>query len=146
MAVQDLSEEQRPSSVDRTFTTGRGGSIGLVLLVCLALIAAAGGFLLVGRDNSGPYVLVFLGVLAMVGVFALFALACGIMRVGNGSGHPVLKAMADTEVRKHMIAASMVPTSSPTPESFKDFVATESAKWKQVVAQINAAGNGKDSH
>ncbi|HTS40989.1 MAG TPA: ATP-binding protein [Xanthobacteraceae bacterium] len=98
MAVQDLSEEQRPSSVDRTFTTGRGGSIGLVLLVCLALIAAAGGFLLVGRDNSGPYVLVFLGVLAMVGVFALFALACGIMRVGNGSGHPVLKAMADEAV------------------------------------------------
>ena len=34
----------------------------------------------------------------------------------------VLKAMADPEVRKHMIAASMVPTSSPTPESFKDFV------------------------
>jgi len=98
MAVQDLSEEQRPSSVDRTFTTGRGGSIGLVLLVCLALIAAAGGFLLVGRDNSGPYVLVFLGVLAVVGVFALFALACGIMRVGNGSGHPVLKAMADETV------------------------------------------------
>ena len=56
----------------------------------------------------------------------------------------VLKAMADAEVRQHMIAASMVPTSSPTPESFKDFVAAESAKWKKVVEQINAAG--KISH
>jgi tripartite-type tricarboxylate transporter receptor subunit TctC len=58
----------------------------------------------------------------------------------------VLKAMADPDVRKHMIAASMVPTSSPTPESFKEFVAAESAKWKKVVEQINAVGKGKASH
>ncbi len=56
----------------------------------------------------------------------------------------VLKAMADPDIRKHMIAASMVPTSSPTPESFKAFVAAESAKWKTVVEQIKAAG--KASH
>jgi tripartite-type tricarboxylate transporter receptor subunit TctC len=54
----------------------------------------------------------------------------------------VLKAMADPEVRKHMIAASMVPTSSPTPESFKAFVIAESAKWKAVVEQIKAADKG----
>ena len=47
----------------------------------------------------------------------------------------VLKAMADPDVRKHMVAASMVPTSSPTPESFKEFLAAESAKWKLVVKQ-----------
>ena len=52
----------------------------------------------------------------------------------------VLKAMADASVRQHMIAASMVPTSSPTPESFKEFVAAESAKWKRVVEQMNAGG------
>jgi tripartite-type tricarboxylate transporter receptor subunit TctC len=56
----------------------------------------------------------------------------------------VLKAMADPDVRKHMIAASMVPTSSPTPDSFKAFVAAESAKWKTVVEQIKAAD--KASH
>jgi len=55
----------------------------------------------------------------------------------------VLKAMADPDVRKHMIAASMVPTSSPTPGSFKDFVTAESAKWRQVVEQIKAGENGK---
>ncbi len=58
----------------------------------------------------------------------------------------VLKAMADPDVRKHMIAASMVPTSSPTPESFKKFVTAESAKWKQVVEQIKAAEKSKNGH
>jgi tripartite-type tricarboxylate transporter receptor subunit TctC len=56
----------------------------------------------------------------------------------------VLKAMADPDVRKHMIAASMVPTSSPTPDSFKAFVVAESTKWKTVVEQIKAAD--KASH
>ena len=58
----------------------------------------------------------------------------------------VLKAMADPDVRKHMIAASMVPTSSSTPESFKKFVTAESAKWKQVVEQIKAAEKSKNGH
>ncbi|HMJ40976.1 MAG TPA: tripartite tricarboxylate transporter substrate binding protein, partial [Pseudolabrys sp.] len=48
----------------------------------------------------------------------------------------IVKAMADPDVRKHMIAASMLPTSSPTPDSFKEFVATDSAKWKTVVKQM----------
>jgi tripartite-type tricarboxylate transporter receptor subunit TctC len=48
----------------------------------------------------------------------------------------VVKAMADPDVRKHMIAASMLPTSSPTPENFKEFVAADSAKWKTVVKQM----------
>jgi tripartite-type tricarboxylate transporter receptor subunit TctC len=50
----------------------------------------------------------------------------------------VLKAMADPDVRKHMQAASMLPTSSPTPESFKEFLAAESAKWKRVVKETGA--------
>ncbi|MBI1203853.1 MAG: tripartite tricarboxylate transporter substrate binding protein [Rhodopseudomonas sp.] len=53
----------------------------------------------------------------------------------------VLKAMADPDVRQHMIVASMTPTSSPTPESFAKFVAAESDKWKGVVEKLKA---GKD--
>jgi tripartite-type tricarboxylate transporter receptor subunit TctC len=51
----------------------------------------------------------------------------------------VVKAMADPDVRMHMRNADMLPTSSPTLESFKEFLAAESAKWKQVVEQIKAA-------
>jgi tripartite-type tricarboxylate transporter receptor subunit TctC len=58
----------------------------------------------------------------------------------------VLKAMADPDVRKHMIAAGMVPTSSPTSEGFKEFVAAESVKWKLVVEHIKAAANNAKGH
>ncbi|OYY07160.1 MAG: hypothetical protein B7Y70_15510 [Rhizobiales bacterium 35-68-8] len=48
----------------------------------------------------------------------------------------VLKAMADPDVRQHMIVASMTPTASPTPEDFAKFVAAESEKWKGVVEKL----------
>ena len=57
----------------------------------------------------------------------------------------VVKAMADPDVQKHMIASSMLPTSSPTPENFKEFLTAESATWKRVVEQIKAAGKGQNS-
>jgi len=58
----------------------------------------------------------------------------------------VLKAMADPEVQKHMRMAGMLPTSSPTPDSFKEFLAAESTKWKQVVEQIKAGERDKARH
>jgi hypothetical protein len=46
MASHDLSEGHRPPAIDRSRTAARGGSIGLVLLVALALVGAAVGLLL----------------------------------------------------------------------------------------------------
>ena len=83
MATQDLSERQPIQAVDRSQGGARGGSIGMVLLVAIALVGAAVGLLLVGRGNAGPYILGLLALLAMVGVFSLFALATGILRVAR---------------------------------------------------------------
>jgi tripartite-type tricarboxylate transporter receptor subunit TctC len=47
----------------------------------------------------------------------------------------VVKAMADPTVRQHMAAAGMLPTSSPSPENFKEFLADDAAKWALVVKQ-----------
>ncbi len=95
MATQDLSE-QRPSAVDRSQTGARGGSIGLVILVAVALVGAAVGLLLIGRSHAEPYIIALLAFLAMVGVFSLFALATGILRVpGAETGNPVLKQVVD---------------------------------------------------
>ena len=55
----------------------------MVLLVALALVGAAVGLLLIGRGNAGPYILALLALLAMAGVFSLFALATGILRVAD---------------------------------------------------------------
>jgi two-component system cell cycle sensor histidine kinase/response regulator CckA len=71
----------------------------MVLLVALALVGAAVGLLLIGRNNATPYILALLALLAMVGVFSLFALATDILRVGARDGsHPMLNAVVDEAV------------------------------------------------
>jgi two-component system cell cycle sensor histidine kinase/response regulator CckA len=77
----------------------RRGSIGMVLLVALVLIAAAAGLMLVGRDRAEPYVLVLLAILGMIGIFSLFAAAAGILHAGGRDGaSPMLRAVADGAV------------------------------------------------
>src|SRR5437764_3935134 len=99
MATQDLSETSRATSIDRSQSAARGGSIGMVLLVAIALVGAAVGLLLVGRGNAGPYILALLAFLAMVGVFSLFAMATGILRVsGKETANPVLQSVVDGAV------------------------------------------------
>ncbi|MCS0496135.1 response regulator [Ancylobacter sp. MQZ15Z-1] len=59
-----------------------GGSIRLVLVVALALVGAVASLLLLGRDKADPWIIGLLTVLAVVGVFALFAYAAGLLRFG----------------------------------------------------------------
>jgi two-component system, cell cycle sensor histidine kinase and response regulator CckA len=81
-------------SVDRS---QRRGSAGMVLLVAVALVAAALMLLLIGRGHAQVYIVALLSVLAMVGVFSLFALATGILRMpGKAEVNPLIKAITDT--------------------------------------------------
>src|SRR5215469_7168995 len=87
MVTHDLSPPRKLPAVDRA---ERGGSIGMVLVVALALVAAAIGLLLIGRNNAQPYILALLSALAVVGVFTLFAGAAGILRLpGREAAHSV---------------------------------------------------------
>src|ERR1043166_7946508 len=96
MAQQDMTGEFGRAAVDRSRTGQHAGSIGLVLLIAISLVAAAAGLMLIGRSNAEPYILGFLAVLAMVGVFLLFALAAGILRsAGKDAANPLLKAVVD---------------------------------------------------
>jgi two-component system cell cycle sensor histidine kinase/response regulator CckA len=72
MAMQSLSTTMGERNERR-------GSITLVLLVAAGLIAAAAGLMLVG----GSYVMFLLAVLGMIGVFSLFALAAGVLRLSG---------------------------------------------------------------
>ena len=76
MAMQGLS----PTIGERN---ERRGSIALVLLVAAGLIAAAAGLMLVGGNQAGSYVMFLLAVLGMIGVFSLFALAAGVLRISG---------------------------------------------------------------
>ncbi len=103
MAGEDRTKRQaadgddgRRPAFDRSQSVPRAGSIGWVLLVALVLVGAAAGLGTVGREHAASYILILLAALGTVGVFALFALAAGVMRIGHREhGNPVLKALAD---------------------------------------------------
>src|ERR1700710_2267880 len=90
----------------------RSGSIVLVLLVAGAIVAAAVAFMTLGRAQAQPYILGLLALLAMVGLFNLFAFAAGIIRFADRiADDPILRPIADhaydglavTDSRGHVV-------------------------------------------
>ncbi|HZQ12429.1 MAG TPA: response regulator [Pseudolabrys sp.] len=90
----------------------RSGSILLVLLVAGMLVAVAVALMTIGRTQAQPYILGLLALLAMVGLFNLFAFAAGIIRFADRSADdPVLSRIADhafdglavTDARGHVV-------------------------------------------
>jgi two-component system cell cycle sensor histidine kinase/response regulator CckA len=74
----------------------RGGSIVLVLLVAAGLVAVAVALMTIGRAQAQPYILGLLALLAMVGLFNLFAFAAGIIRFADrAADDPVMGRIAD---------------------------------------------------
>ena len=74
----------------------RSGSILLVLLVAGAIVAIALALTTLGRAQAQPYILGLLALLAMVGLFNLFAFAAGIIRFADRSADdPVVRRIAD---------------------------------------------------
>src|SRR3954465_8580686 len=74
----------------------RGGSIVLVLVVAAGVGAAAVALMTIGRAQAQPYILGVLALLAMVGLFSLFAFAAGIIRFTDRTADdPVMGRIAD---------------------------------------------------
>src|SRR5512144_237963 len=95
--MPDRAGGHERKAFDKSHTAAAGGSsIILLLLVALGLIGAAAGLIVIGRDYVEAYVLTLLAILGTVGVFALFALAAGILKFGGkDQGNPLLKAVVD---------------------------------------------------
>ncbi|MDO8397749.1 MAG: PAS domain-containing protein, partial [Bradyrhizobium sp.] len=90
----------------------RNGSIVLVLLVAFAIVAVAVALMTIGRSQAQPYILGLLALLAMVGLFNLFAFAAGIIRFADrAADDPVMSRIADhaydglavTDSRGHVV-------------------------------------------
>ncbi len=87
--------------------TERDGSVGLVVLLALALAVAAVGLAMVSREMAEPFVLAILAGLAVVGVFCLFAGAVGILYFGQRHArNDVTKAFVDNLPQGALIADS----------------------------------------
>ena len=109
----------------------RRGSIGMVLLVAVLLIAAATGLMFVGREQAEPYVLALLAILGMIGIFSLFATAAGILQVaGRDTAGPMLKAVADGAVDGMLITdpAGRVIYANAAYRALTDAVGTDDAR------------------
>src|SRR3984893_2866756 len=90
----------------------RSGSIVLVLLVAVSMVAVAVALMTIGRAQAQPYILGLLALLAMVGLFNLFAFAAGIIRFADRSADdPVMGRIPDhaydglavTDPRGHVV-------------------------------------------
>src|SRR5690349_6877890 len=100
----------------------RRGSIILVLLVAAALVGVAVALMTLGRTHAQPYILGVLALLAMVGLFNLFAYAAGIIRFADRTADNfIISRIADqaydglavTDPRGHVVystAASLTLT------------------------------------
>src|SRR4030088_764509 len=109
----------------------RSGSIVVVLLVAGAIVAAAIAFMTLGRAQAQPYILGLLALLAMVGLFNLFAFAAGIIRFTDRTADdPVMGHIADhaydglavTDVRGHVVysnAAYLVLTGATSAQDVR---------------------------
>ena len=93
----------------------RSGSIMLVLLVAGGLVVAALVLMSIGRAQAQPYILGLLALLAMVGLFNLFAFAAGIIRFADRTtDDPVMAKVPDlapdglavTDPRGHVVFAN----------------------------------------
>src|SRR5271156_4171626 len=94
--IAESSAGAARKAVDRSASATRTGSVVLILLVAAMLVGAAAGFVVLGRVAAEPYILGFLAVLATVGVFSLFALAAGILRLPTaGPANPLTKMLVD---------------------------------------------------
>jgi two-component system cell cycle sensor histidine kinase/response regulator CckA len=97
MTLRDTSTPPRDAAVPSVAEPGRrSGSILLVLLVAGAIVVAAMVFMTLGRTQAQPYILGMVALLAVVGLFTLFAWAAGIVRLADRRhDDPVMRLVAD---------------------------------------------------
>lgn len=92
------------------------GSIGWVLLLAGALVAAAVLVAFLDRETARPVILGLLSVLAVAGVFLLFALAVGMIRpVRQGAGGASAFNLGESLPRRSWSPTAKGASSTPMP-------------------------------
>ncbi|MBZ9937606.1 response regulator [Mesorhizobium sp. BR1-1-16] len=72
--------EGRPPVIDRG---GRTGGIGRLVVLAVVLVAVAVAGAMLPPSSAQPFIFAVLGILAVLGVFTLFAAAIGLVRFGG---------------------------------------------------------------
>ncbi|NEU10850.1 response regulator [Methylobacterium sp. BTF04] len=93
--MAEFSGQTKPASnaIDRSERPGR---VGLLLVLAGLLVGAAVGLSFVANEQAQPLILGLLALLAMAGVFCLFALAIGALQLaGQTARDDITKAIVD---------------------------------------------------
>ncbi|HEY5226655.1 MAG TPA: ATP-binding protein [Methylovirgula sp.] len=89
-----MADQPISAAIDRT---ERAGSPVLILLFAACLVATAAAFSLLPRDDAATLVIGLLAVLAVIGIFALFAYAIGFLQfAGQTARNDVTKLVCDS--------------------------------------------------
>ena len=95
MAVAPAGEDNYPEPV--VSRTASSGALWRVVGLSVLFVGIAVIFALMGETASSDMVLLFLGILAVIGVFSLFALAAGLFRfVGGEEKRTLSRAVVDS--------------------------------------------------
>ena len=108
----EASETPTGASIDRSERPGR---VGLLLLLAALLVGAALSLSFVAPERAQPLILLLLALLAMAGVFFLFAMAIGVIQFsGQGARNDLTKVMADTAAEGSSWSRTTAASSTPT--------------------------------
>jgi len=95
MAVAPMDEDSYPEPV--MARPSSNAALWRVVVLSLAFVAVAVAFSLMGEAISPEMIVLFLGVLSVIGVFSLFALAAGLFRfVGGSEKRTLARAIVDS--------------------------------------------------
>ncbi|WP_404403242.1 cell cycle histidine kinase CckA [Pelagibacterium halotolerans] len=95
MTVAPIDEDNYPEPV--VARPSSNGALWRVVALSLVFVAIAVGFSMMGDTVPSDMILLFLGLLAVVGVFCLFALAAGLFRFAGGDEKRTLsRAIVDS--------------------------------------------------
>jgi two-component system cell cycle sensor histidine kinase/response regulator CckA len=95
--MSSVAEGERMAAEPPIDRSGRPGSVALVLLLASALVGAGLAISFLQDEAAQPWILALLAALSVVGVFALFAGALGLIQFARGGGRDDLaRAIAAT--------------------------------------------------
>ena len=81
--MSSVADQRPPASEPAIDRSGRSGSIGLVVLLAAALVGAGLAISFLKGEAAQPWILALLAALSIVGVFALFAGAVGLIQLAT---------------------------------------------------------------
>ncbi len=95
MAIAPMDEDSYPEPV--TARPSSNAALWRVVVLSLLFVGAAIAFSLLGDAITPEMIVLFLGILAVIGVFSLFALAAGLFRfVGGTEKRTLARAIVDS--------------------------------------------------